>query len=156
MKTVLIAALTCLVSITASAEDNVPRGFTPLAEYKEVQAKAVANKKLVVLVVKGADDACPNCVAAMDHGEKAAGSGVEKLFVRAEAINKAGGSEQPPALQERMKTKLFTTGASVTFLVFNPEMTEIVAEAGRQELQSDKDATSAFKKKVQAAKKALK
>ncbi len=156
MKTILIAAFCCLGIFPASAKDDVPRGYTPLAEYKEVQAKAIADKKLVMLVVKGADDACPNCVTAMDNGESATGSGVEKLFVRAEAINKADASGVPPVLQARLKQRGFTTGAYVTFVVFNPEMTEIVAEAGRKELQNDKDATAAFKKKVQAAKKALK
>lgn len=157
MNTILLAVIASFAILPATAKDNdVPRGYTPLADYKSVQAKAIADKKLVVLVVKGADDECPNCAAAMENGESATGSGVEKLFVRAEAINKDDPSGLPPVLQTRLKKKGFTYGSWVTFVVFNPEMTEIVAEADRKDLQSNKEAIAVFKKTVQAAKKALK
>ncbi len=103
-------------------EDDVPRGFTPLAEVKDALTEAASGKKLVMLV---------------------------------ETINKGDASNFVPALQARVK-KNFTTGASVTFVVFDPEMTKIVAEASREELQDDKKATAAFKKTVQEAKKGLK
>jgi cytochrome c2 len=101
------------------------------------------------------DDQCPNCAAALENGLKAVGSGLEKVFARAETIGKADATAFTPALQQRVKQN-FTTGAAVTFVVFNPEMTQIVAEAGRKELQSDKKAIAAFKKEVQDAKKAVK
>ncbi len=154
-KSILIAALAFLTALPALAKDDVPRGFTPLAELKEAQAKAVQDKKLVVLVVKGADDDCPYCAAALENGEAAVGSGVVRLFARAEAINKADSADFPAVLKARAK-KYFTTGAAVTFVVFNPEMTEIVAEAARKELESNKETIATFKKQVQAAKKALK
>ncbi len=152
-----IAALLCLatcLTLPLSAKDDAPRGFMPLSELKEAQTKA-DGKKLVVLVVKGMDDTCPNCAAALENGLKAVGSGVVKVFARAETIGKADASGFPPALQERIKRN-FTTGAAVTFVVFNPDMSSIIAEATRKELQNDKKATAAFKKEVQDAQKALK
>jgi hypothetical protein len=157
MKPKLIAAIVCLACsliLPLAAKDDVPRGYQPLAELEQAKTKA-DGKKLVVLVVKGMDDACPNCAAALENGEKALGSGVVKLFARAETIGKTDVSTFPPVLQERVKRQ-FTTGAAVTFVVFNPDMSSIIAEAGRKELQSDKKATAEFKKKVQEAKKAIK
>ena len=151
---VLVSAL-LLSAFPAAAKEDVPRGFSPLAELKDAQTKATADKKLVVLVVKGMDDSCPNCAATLENGLKAVGSGVVKVFARAETIGEADASAFPPALQARVK-KQFTRGAAVTFVVFDPEMTKIVVEAGRKELQDDKKATAAFKKDVQEAKKSLK
>ena len=153
----LLTALLCLAScltLPLSAKDDAPRGFTPLSELKDAQSKA-DGKKLVVLVVKGMDDTCPNCAASLENGLKAIGSGVVKVFARAETIGKADARSFPPALQERIK-RMFTTGAAVTFVVFNPDMSSIIVEAGRNELQNDKKATAEFKKKIQGAQKALK
>jgi len=149
LSTMLLSVVPC------SAKEDAPRGFSPLSELKDVQTKALADKKLIVLVVKGMDDQCPNCAAALENGLKAVGSGLEKVFARAETIGKADATAFTPALQQRVKQN-FTTGAAVTFVVFNPEMTQIVAEAGRKELQSDKKAIAAFKKEVQDAKKTVK
>ncbi len=156
MKNLLVILVSALfTAFSAAAKDDVPRGFSPLSELKAAQAEATAEKKLVVLVVKGMDDACPNCAAALDNGLQAVGSGVVKVFARAETIGKGDTSSFMPALQARVKQN-FTTGAAVTFVVFDPEMTKIVAEAGRSVLQNDKKATATFKKTVQEAKKALK
>ena len=155
-KSILVAISAILLSaLPAAAKDDAPRGFSSISELKEAQAKAAANNQLVVLVVKGMDDSCPNCAAALENGEKAIGSGVVKVFARAETIAKEDASAFTPTLQERVK-KLFTTGASVTFVVFDPAMSKIIVEASRKELQSDKKATAEFKKTVQNAKKALK
>ncbi len=153
MKHTLLALL--ISALPLSAKDDVPRGFTPISELKTAQTEAAAEKKLVVLVVKGMDDNCPNCVTTLENGLKAVGSGVIKVFARAETIGKADATAFPPALQARVKNH-FTTGASVTFVVFDPEMNKIIVEAERKELQSDKKAIAAFKKTVQDAKKALK
>ena len=157
MKTNLLGALlglaTCL-SLPLSAKEDIPRGFSPLAELQQAQARN-EGKKLVVLVVKGADDECPHCANALATGLDVAGSGSVKLFARAETLNKADTSSLPPALKARVK-KGFTTGAYVTFLVFNPDMSAIVAEANREQLDENKPATAAFKKQVQEARKALK
>ena len=56
----------------------------------------------------------------------------------------------------RKRQQSFTTGAAVTFVVFNPDLSSIIAEASRKELQNDKKATAEFKKKIQDAQKALK
>lgn len=141
--------------LPSPAKDDVPRGFAPLSELQDVQSKALAGKKLVVLVVKGMDDACPNCAAAFENGLKAVGSGVVKVFARAETIGGMDASGFPPVLKERV-SRHFVTGAAVTFVVFDPEMSKIIAEAGRRELQSDRKATSEFKKTVQKAKKEYK
>lgn len=156
MKNLLVVLVSALfTALSAAAKDDVPRGFSPLSELKTAQAEATAEKKLVVLVVKGMDDACPNCAAALDNGLQAVGSGVVKVFARAETIGKGDASTFTPALQARVKRN-FTTGASVTFVVFDPEMTKIIVEADRSVLQNDKKATTTFKKTVQEAKKALK
>lgn len=151
----LLISTMLLSVVPCPAKEDAPRGFAPLSELKEAQTKALADKKLIVLVVKGMDDQCPNCAAALENGLKAVGSGVEKVFARAETIGQADASAFTPALQQRVKQR-FITGAFVTFVVFNPEMTQIIAEAGRKELQNDKKATAAFKKEVQDAKKVLK
>lgn len=156
MKRHLLTAATALVLgiVTLSAKDDAPRGFMPISELQEARDKA-DGKKLIVLVVKGADDSCPNCAAALENGEKAVGSGVVKVFARAEKMNKADTSAYPAALKERAKQH-FTTGAAVTFLVFDPAMEKIIAEAGRKELQSNKKLTAEFKKTVKEAKKEYK
>jgi len=151
---VLVSSI-LLSALPATAKDDAPRGFAPITELKDAQAKATTDKKLVVLVVKGMDDECPNCAAALENGEKAVGSGVVKVFARAETIRKQDTSSFPPALKERLK-KPFVTGAYVTFVVFDPAMSKIIVEAGRKELQSDKKAIADFKKAVQEAKKTLK
>lgn len=140
-------------SLPLSAKDKVPGGYTPIAEFKEAIDKS-DGKKLIVLVVKGLDDKCPNCKEAMKNGERAVGPGVVKVFARAETLNKADLSSYPAALQERAK-KTFTTNAFVTFLVFDPTMEKIIAESTRTELQSNKKLTAEFKKVVQEAKKKL-
>jgi hypothetical protein len=157
MKIALMLLISALFTSFAAAakEDDAPRGFKPLTELKEARTEASSDKKLVVLVVKGMDDECPNSAAALENGLKAVGSGVVKVFARAETISKGDASNFTPALQERVK-KQFIGGAYVTFVVFDPEMTKIVAEASRKELQNDKEATTAFKKTVQEAKKGLK
>lgn len=134
---------------------TVPHGFIPLPELKEARARAEKEKELLILVVKGDDDQCPNCAAAMENGLKAIGSGVVKVFSRVDEIRKADTSEFPESLKMRLKKSL-TGGAYVTFIVFKPDMSEIITEAGRKELQNDKKAISAFKKDVQAAKKTFK
>ncbi|MES2660263.1 MAG: hypothetical protein V4689_16690 [Verrucomicrobiota bacterium] len=157
MKTKTFAAFLGLVSflvLPLSAKEDAPRGFTPLAEMQEALTKS-DGKKLVVLVVKGMDDNCPHCTTAMETGLDSVGSGVVKLFARAETIKSVSSANFTPALKDRVG-KGFTTGASVMFLVFNPDMSAIIAEASRDELDENKKATAAFKKEVQDARKALK
>ena len=151
---VVVSAM-LLSAFTVAAKEDAPRGFSSLSEMKDVQAKAAADKKLVVLVVKGLNDSCPYCAAALANGVKAVGSGVIKVFARAETIGKADASAFTEAFKARAQQP-FTMGAAVTFVVFDPEMNQIVAEAGRQELESNKKSIAAFKEKVQEAKKALK
>lgn len=159
MKTAFIAAIALLmgvVSLTAREKDKdkVPRGYDPISELEDARSKA-DGRKLIVILVKGLQDSCPYCVAAMENGERAIGSGVVKVFTRAETINSADLSAYPKAFQERAKKK-FTTNASVTFLVFDPAMEKLIAEASRTELQDNKKLIAEFKKSVREAKKEYK
>ena len=149
----LIFLFTCLI-LPVTAKDGIPRGYKPLSELQETLAKA-KGKKLVVLVVKGMDDSCPNCATTLENGNRAVGSGVVKLFARAETIEKEDDTDFTSALKNRIKQK-FITGSAVAFVVFNPDMTEIIVQANRKELQSNKKAIAEFKKTVKEAKKALK
>jgi hypothetical protein len=152
MKHILVlAAVFTFGAAPLFAKDDAPRGYMPVSELEQARIKA-DGKKLIVVVVKGMDDACPNCAAALENGESAVGSGVIKVFARAEKMNKADAGSYPPAFRERAR-KLFTTGAAVTFLVFDPAMEKLIAEASRRELQNDKKRTAEFKKTVQTAKR---
>lgn len=153
MKTAFTAAVALILGITslsAKDKDKTPRSYDPISELEAARSEA-NGKKLIVVLVKGLDDACPNCAAAMENGERAIGSGVVKVFARAETLNKADLSAYPKAFQERAKKK-FTYGSAVTFLVFDPVMEKLIAEATRTELQSNKKLTADFKKIVQEAK----
>lgn len=151
MKPAITAALALILGITSlSAKDKAPRGYEPISEMEAAISEA-AGKKLIVVLVKGMDDSCPNCASAMENGERAIGSGVVKVFARAEDMNKADLSPYPKAFRERAEKK-FTTNASVTFLVFDPAMEKLIAEATRTELQSNKKLTAEFKKAVKEAK----
>ena len=137
------------------AKEDAPSGFTPLVRFADVKEKAAADKKLVVLLVKGMDDNCPHCAAAMEAGSKALGGGVLKLFARAETIGNLDATSFSPTMNERIK-KGFVRGAAVTFVVFDPQAGRIIAEAGRNELDGNKKATAEFKKQITEAKKAAK
>jgi len=151
----LVLSLLGISGLSAKEKVDAPRGFQPVSELEAAKTTAVEKNQLLVVAVKGADDSCPHCTAAMESGEKAVGSGVVKVFARAEALNQADLSGFPPALKERAAKK-FTTGASVEFLVFNPDGTKLLASSTRKELDGNKKAISAFKKEVADQKKALK
>lgn len=148
--TAAVALIMGITSITAKDKDKAPGGYEPISELEAARAES-GGKKLIVILVKGMDDACPNCADAVQNGERAIGSGVVKVFARAETLNKADLSAYPQAFQERAKKK-FTYGSAVTFLVFDPAMEKLIAEATRKELQSDKKLTAEFKKIVKEAK----
>jgi hypothetical protein len=155
MKSLIILALSAFLSLSAvQAKEDVPRGYSPLSEVSEALTKS-GGKKLIMLLVKGKDDNCPHCTAAVANGEKAVGSGVIQVFARAEELNPLDKSKVPPALKERAKQP-FTTGASVCIIVFNPDMTKIVAEGERNALENDKEVLASIRKQVTEAKKALK
>ena len=151
----LVVCLLGIVGVSAKEKVDAPRGFQSISELDQAVAKAVEKKQLLVVAVKGANDSCPHCTSAMESGEKAVGSGVVKLFARAEALNTADTKAFPSALKERAAKK-FTTGASVEYLVFNPEGTKLLASASRNQLDGNSKETMAFKKEVAEQKKALK
>ncbi len=144
-----------LLTVTGlCAKENIPRGYEPIANLEKAKAEAIAKNRLLVIMVKGRNDACPYCADALTNGEGAIGAGVVKVFARAEALNTADGSDYPSALQARVRRK-FTTGASLTVLVFNPDMSQLLVESNRKELQSDRKSIAAFKSAVTDHKRQL-
>lgn len=141
-------------AVSCFAQD-VPTGFSPLSELKDVQAKATLDGKLVVLVVKGIGYAA-YVESAFKTGNNSIGGGVEKIFTRPDEINNADKSAFPQALKDRLKKGAFSTGSAVTFIVFDSKMTKIFAEANGRDLLEDRKLNNEFKKKVQEAKKTLK
>ena len=131
---------------------DAPRGFMELDELEEAQAKARKTGKLIALTVKGRDDACPRCAAALENGTKAIKSDCVMVFMR--TAQARAGEGIPDNVHEKVKNS--TEGAAVTFYVFDPELEEVLATASRKELESGKKATRAFKDKVDDARKALK
>lgn len=153
MKSAFTAAFALILGITSiSAKDKTPGGYEPISELEAARAEAGGNK-LIVVLVKGMNDSCPHCDDAVKAGQRAIGTGVVKIFARAETLNSANLSSYPQSFQTRAGKK-FTTGASVTFLVFDPAMEKLIAEITRTELQGNKKLTAEFKKTVLDAKKA--
>jgi hypothetical protein len=150
MKSLLQLLLAALFLGTAVAGD-APRGFMESDEFAEAQEKARKTKKLIAVAVKG-DDGCPRCAAAMENGTKAIKSDCVMVFMRVPQAR--SGEEIPASVHEQVKNS--PGGASVTFYVFDPELETLIATAGRKELEADRDATKAFKEKVDEARDELK
>ncbi|MGJ8656076.1 MAG: hypothetical protein ACSHX6_06475 [Akkermansiaceae bacterium] len=148
----LLKPVMLLVVFASVAFGKVPRGYDATSEFEEVKAEAITKKKLLTIVFKGSDDRCPNCAATMENGEKAAKSSSKMLFTRVAAIrsNKTG---LPKEILSQVGN--LSDGASVHFLVFNPNDLKLVAKGGRTELQSNKKSIKVFKDAVRAAKKEL-
>ena len=142
------AALTPLSLFAKDTKEKAPSGFILIEELAKAQEKAKAGKKLIAVLAKGEDDACPHCAAAMSAGQSAFKGDCVLVFTRSESIS-------TKTLPEVVKNGLAgsPTGAAVTFVIFNAELTEVVGKIGRDELESDKKAVSALKKTVDEAKK---
>lgn len=151
MKRIALCWFALLFAASAFGGD-APRGFMELDELEEAQAKAQKSGKLVAIVAKGNDDACPRCAAALENGTKAIKSDCVLVFAR---VNQVRNNDDLPATVTN-ETRDATGGAAVTFYVFDPELKTLQAEADRGVLESDKKATKEFKNKVKAARKALK
>ena len=152
----LMISAVMLSAVPCFAGGDIPTGFSPLSEMKEAQARAALNGKLVVLVVRGRGYDASYSDAAFQTGVKSLGGAVEKIFTRPEEINNADKSGFPQALRDLMKKRLFSSGSACTFVVFDPKMTTVYAEANGGDLLDDRKLNNAFKKKVQDAKKTLK
>lgn len=150
MKKLLVVSLLVLSHVFAFGGDT-PRGFMEISELEQAKAEALKKGKLIAIVAKGEDDACPRCAAALENGTKAIKSDCVMVFARVEDIKKS--ADLPAAV--RAETKDAASGASVTFFVFDPGLKKFIAEAGLKELEDDKEATKAFKKKVDTARKDL-
>ena len=150
MKKLIGLFLAAFVIGTAIAGD-APRGFMESDEFAEAQEKARKAKKLIAVAVKG-DDGCPRCAAAMENGTKAIKSDCVMVFMRVPQAR--SGKDIPASVHQQVKNS--PGGASVTFYVFDPELEGVIAKAGRSELEANRDATKAFKKKVDEARDELK
>jgi hypothetical protein len=146
----LLGVFALFAAIPVSAGD-VPRGFMGIDELAAAQAKAKEANKLVVVVAKGSDDACPHCVATMEIGIKATRGDAIMVFTRVADLR--SNAAAPAKLKEISATA--ADGASVYFYAFNSDMTELIASAGR-ELETDKEALKEFKKLIDEARKKLK
>lgn len=150
MKKLLFLGLILLGQGFAFAGD-APRGFMELDELDEAKAKAEKAGKLVAIVAKGSDDACPRCAAALENGTKAIKSDCVLVFARVSEVR--NNKDLPAAVAT--ETSSAVDGAWVTFYVFDPGLEKLVAKASRKELESDQKATKAFKTEVDTARKAL-
>lgn len=150
MKKLVSLLLAALFVGTAIAGDS-PRGFMDFDELTEAQEKARKTKKLIAVAVKG-DDGCPRCEAAMENGTKAIKSDCVMVFMRVPQAR--SGEKIPASVHEQVKNS--PGGASVTFYVFDPDLEKLIATAGRSELEANRDATKAFKEKVDTARDELK
>jgi len=156
-KTICVLISSVLMSAVSCIAADVPAGYSPLSEIKEVQAKAVLGGKLVVLVIKGTGYSDPAYVEAGFHaGQNAVGGNVEKIFTRPDEINSANKADFPEGLKDILKKRTFDTSWAVYFLVFDPKMTKLVADVNGSELPENRKLGLEFKKKVQEAKKNIK
>jgi hypothetical protein len=139
-----------LAAIGKDSKEKAPSGYISIDELAKAQEKAKTGKKLIAVLAKGANDNCPHCVTAKSVGESALKSDCVLVFTRSENI----GSKTLP---EPVKNGLAgsPTGAAVTFVVFNQDMTEVVGKIGRDALETDKKAVSALKKTVDEARKKI-
>jgi hypothetical protein len=151
MKTLLsilaIVALPLAV-VAKETKEKAPSGYIPIEELTKAQEKAKAGKKLIAVLAKGLNDSCPHCSTAKGVGESALKGDCVLVFTRAENLG-------DKTLPEPVKNGLAgsPTGAAVTFVVFNPDLTEVVGKIGRDTLESDKKAVTSLKKSVDEAKK---
>ncbi len=156
MKTLLRSLLAFIIlPLTLSAKDTkekVPAGYIALEDIAKAQEKAKASKKLIAVVAKGANDACPHCATAFSVSQTTLRNDCIMVFTRAEGLN-----ERASSLSDAAKSGLsgIPTGASVTAVVFNPDMTTVVAKLGRDELEANKKEVADMKKAVSAARKEL-
>ena len=152
IRTLVALLMLPLILSATDAKEKVPAGFSPLADLAKVQEKAKTGKRLIAVLAKGADDNCPHCATAMSVGMATLRSDCVMVFTRSEGL-----PEKTSSLTDAAKHGLSgcPTGAAVTYVVFNPDMTEVVAKIGRDALETDRKAVAEFKKTVSAAKKKL-
>lgn len=150
MKTLLVSAV-LIASQFISFAGKVPSGFMEIGELEEAKAKAAKSGKLVAIVVKGSEDSCPRCAAALENGTKAIKSDAVLVFARVPEVQ--AGKGLPETVTKETSDAI--DGAWVTFYVFDAALETLVAESSRKALESDKAATKAFKDKVDEARKSL-
>lgn len=156
MKTLLRSLLAlALLPLTLSAKDTkekAPAGYIALEDIAKAQEKAKASKKLIAVIAKGADDNCPHCTTAFNVSQATLRNDCVMVFTRSEGLR-----ERTASLSEAAKKGLsgVPTGAWVEAVVFDPEMSTVVAKLGRHALENDKKAVAEMKKTVSAARKAL-
>lgn len=153
MKALFLSAILA-ASICNIATAYEIAGSKPIEKLDAEVAKVKASKKLICIVYTGSDENCPRCANAAANGVKAVRGSAEVVVIKqAQAKDKAFTARFTPAVQDMLAKQ--TTGAWVSFNVYDAEMTTLIATIGR-ELETDKDATKEFTAKVKAAKAQLK
>jgi hypothetical protein len=130
MKTVIfLAAVLSFFQVSRLSAYDI-KGAKPISDLSEVQAKAKTDKKLITLVYKGSDNTCPHCAAAAVNGVRAVqSSSVMVLITEKESRNNSIVSKLPKPMQEVLKSQY--GGAYVSFTVFDPDLTKVLASGDR-------------------------
>jgi hypothetical protein len=155
MKTtsLLITLLFLQLGFTANAYEI--RGAKPISKLAEEQAKAKQDKKLICIIYKGSNEACPHCENAAANGVKSVSGDALTIYItEKESRDKTIISKLPQPVQAVLKKQ--SLGAWVSFTVFDADLTTVIASADRHTLDTDRKGTRAFAKKVTEAKKELK
>ncbi len=153
MRTPCLLLTMCLV-LTRLASAYEISGAKPVDQLAAQQAKAKEDKKLLCIVYKGADNNCPHCAAAAANGIKAVHASAEMVVVtEAQVKDKTLMGTLPKSARDMLQRQ--PTNAWVSFTVFDPDMTKVIATGDRSSLETDKKAIHDFGDKVREARKAL-
>jgi hypothetical protein len=130
MKTIIGLFVVGVLMVSRSVmAGEVPRGFLPYSDLAQAQAKAKTEKKLLAIVAKGSDDACPHCASALESGTKAVHSDCVFVFIRVADL-RADVATLPAKLKDASEGA--RDGAAVYFYVFDPDLGTLIAKAGRE------------------------
>jgi hypothetical protein len=151
MKNLWIVGLLLLIQCCNAFAGDPPSGFIDLGELQKAKAQAVKEGKLIAIAVKGYDDKCPRCAAALKNGTRAIKFDCVMVFTR---VSKLQTYKDLPAAV-KTATQRPTDGAWVEFYVFDPAVEKLIAQAGRDELESNRTKIKAFRDAVDTARKDL-
>ncbi len=140
-----------LVQCCSALAGDPPSGFIDLGELQAAKAQALKEGKLIAIAVKGYDDKCPRCAAALKNGTRAIKFDCVMVFSRVSKLKTY--KDLPSALKSATQNP--TDGAWVGFYVFDPAVEKLIAQAGRDELESDRTKIKAFRDAVDTARKDL-
>ena len=131
---------------------DVPKGFNSADKYEETLKKAKDKKKFLTVLVKGSNDACPNCKRTMSNGMDVLKRYSEFVFVRVKSV-----WDKKTGLPEEVTEQFgkVSGGATVYFFVFDPKTMKLLTKGERANLQSDKEKITAFENEIRKLKKEI-